>query len=151
MLVGSVDGQLCLLDYRYRRMRRSVDSRLCRHLHGEMVEQGSAVIDATCAQVEEYLSGSRREFDVPLRFAGSPFQVAVWEYLLRIPYGETRTYSQMAEELGRPDAFRAVAAANGANAMSLVVPCHRIIERDGGLAGYAGGLRIKKRLLALES
>lgn len=104
----------------------------------------------TVNQVLEFLSGERHEFNIKLKLLGTPFQMLVWTELGRIPYGETRTYGQVASLLKSPKASRAVGAANGANPIPLVVPCHRVIASGGKLGGYAGGLGLKRRLLALE-
>jgi methylated-DNA-[protein]-cysteine S-methyltransferase len=109
------------------------------------------LIRETGRQLAEYFTRSRRAFDLPLDLRGTAFQLDVWHALLRIPYGETRCYSQLAVELGRPGAARAVGAANGSNPVSIIVPCHRVIAAGGGLGGYGGGLDRKKFLLDLES
>ena len=101
-------------------------------------------------QLTEYFAGARTTFDLPLRPAGTPFQLRVWEALLRIPYGETASYGEIARELGHPTASRAVGAANGRNPIAIVVPCHRVIGSNGSLTGYAGGLECKRALLDLE-
>ena len=101
-------------------------------------------------QLLEYLEGKRTEFDLPLDLRGTPFQIAVWSALLEIPYGETRSYQQIANAIGRPRAVRAVGAANGATPVAIVVPCQRVIASDGTLHGYGGGLDLKARLLAME-
>jgi methylated-DNA-[protein]-cysteine S-methyltransferase len=101
-------------------------------------------------QLRDYFIGRRRTFTVPLDMAGTPFQRAVWQALLTIPYGETRSYSELARQIGRPAASRAVGAANGRNPVSIIVPCHRAIGADGSLTGFAGGLDIKRYLLDLE-
>lgn len=102
-------------------------------------------------QLGEYLSGKRREFSITLDVRGTAFQKDVWEALLRIPFGETRTYGELARQIGRPEANRAVGAANGRNPLSIIVPCHRVIGASGKLVGFAGGLEVKARLLDLES
>jgi len=102
------------------------------------------------AQIEEYLDGQRRMFDLTLDMRGTPFQLEVWQALRNIPYGQTRSYGQVAREIGRPGAARAVGAACGANPIPLVVPCHRVIGSQGGLGGFATGLADKKWLLELE-
>lgn len=102
-------------------------------------------------QLAGYFARTRRAFQLPLGLQGTPFQLQVWNALLRIPYGETRTYGQLAVELGHPGAARAVGAANGANPLAIVVPCHRVIAAGGGLGGYGGGLERKRFLLDLES
>jgi len=101
-------------------------------------------------QLRAYFSGDLRRFDLPLDLAGTPFQQRVWEELRKIPYGETRSYLQLACNLGAPAAVRAVGAANGANPVPIIVPCHRVIGASGKLVGYGGGLPLKRRLLALE-
>ena len=101
-------------------------------------------------QLRAYFAGQLRRFDLPLDMRGTPFQLLVWRELERIPYGETRSYSQIAAAIGAPRAVRAVGAANGANPIPIVVPCHRVIGAGGKLVGYGGGLPLKKRLLELE-
>ncbi len=101
-------------------------------------------------QLDEYFAGARTRFDLPLAFAGTDFQKRVWAALLDIPFGETRSYAQIAAVLGRPTAARAVGAANGRNPLSIVAPCHRVIGSNGDLTGFAGGLDGKRFLLALE-
>ena len=105
----------------------------------------------TARQLREYFAGSRRTFDVPLEFRGTEFQRRAWSALLEIPYGETRTYRQMAEQIGNPAAVRAVGAANGRNPISIIAPCHRVIGMNGDLTGFGGGLDAKARLLSLEA
>ena len=102
-------------------------------------------------QIEEYLRGARTEFDLPLNLSGSPFYRAVWNVLLAIPYGETRSYREIAKAAGSPRGFRAVGQANHNNPVWIVVPCHRVIQSDGSLGGYGGGVELKRRLLALEA
>ncbi|WP_338492344.1 methylated-DNA--[protein]-cysteine S-methyltransferase [Streptomyces sp. SJL17-4] len=102
-------------------------------------------------QLDAYFAGELTEFDLPLNLIGTDFQLRVWEELCRIPYGETRTYGELAELLGKPSASRAVGLANGKNPVGIIVPCHRVIGAGGGLTGYGGGLDRKQRLLAFES
>jgi O-6-methylguanine DNA methyltransferase len=102
-------------------------------------------------QLLEYLEGDREEFDLDLDLRGTPFQRRVWEALREIPYGETRSYQELARAIRRPKAVRAVGSANGANPLSLIVPCHRVVQASGRLGGYGGGLDLKARLLAMES
>ncbi|MFJ9824019.1 methylated-DNA--[protein]-cysteine S-methyltransferase [Streptomyces sp. NPDC101160] len=102
-------------------------------------------------QLDAYFAGELTEFDLPLKLVGTPFQLRVWEQLRLIPYGETRTYGELAEALGKPAASRAVGLANGKNPVSIIVPCHRVIGAGGSLTGYGGGLDRKKRLLAFEA
>lgn len=108
------------------------------------------VLRAAIDQLSAYFAGSLREFSLPLEMAGTDFQMRVWRVLREIPYGETRSYRDLASALGKPTAVRAVGAANGANPLPIVVPCHRVIGANGSLVGYGGGLALKRRLLALE-
>jgi methylated-DNA-[protein]-cysteine S-methyltransferase len=101
-------------------------------------------------QLNEYFAGKRREFDLPLAPKGTEFQLACWNELQRIAYGETISYSELARRIARPNAVRAVGAANGANPIPIIIPCHRVIGANGTLTGYGGGLHIKRALLALE-
>jgi O-6-methylguanine DNA methyltransferase len=113
-------------------------------------QDGFAPNRAAIGQILEYLEGKRVAFELPLDLRGTPFQLSVWNALLAIPYGETRSYAQIAAAVGQPSAVRAVGAANGSNPVALIVPCHRVIASDGTLGGYGGGLRLKARLLAME-
>ena len=151
LLLGSFEDKLCLLDYRHRKKRSSVDKRIQTAAKAGYVEQSDKVIDTAKQQVDEYLSGNRRTFDIPLLMFGTDFQKQVWNALLKVPYGFTSNYLQLAKSIHNEKAVRAVASANGANAMSIIIPCHRIIGSDGSLVGYAGGLTAKKRLLNLEN
>lgn len=101
-------------------------------------------------QVKAYFKGDLKRFDLPLKPEGTPFQVKVWQALMDIPYGETVTYKELARRVGKPNACRAVGAANGQNPLSIVIPCHRVIGSGGRLTGYGGGLDVKRFLLALE-
>jgi methylated-DNA-[protein]-cysteine S-methyltransferase len=112
-------------------------------------ESASAIRSYT-RQLEEYFAGQRRHFDFPLDLRGTSFQLACWQALLAIPYGETRSYGDIARAVGRPQGFRAVGMANNRNPVAIVVPCHRVIASDGSLCGYGGGLEIKRKLLELE-
>lgn len=109
-----------------------------------------AKLHAAARELDEYFAGTRQQFDVPLRPAGTPFQLEVWGALLAIPYGETTSYAEIARRIHRPRAVRAVGAANGANPLAIIVPCHRVIGSRGDLVGYGGGLPIKRWLLAHE-
>jgi len=109
-----------------------------------------AVLEQGKAELAEYFNGRLREFKVAFDLRGTPFQVSVWNALCEIPFGETRSYADIARRVGRRRAFRAVGLANGANPLPIVVPCHRVINADGKLGGYGGGLETKRRLLAFE-
>lgn len=122
-----------------------------RELGGQVEWQRTPLLDEAARQMEEYLAGRRKAFDLPLAPVGTPFQQRVWAALRAIPYGETRTYQQIAQAAGSPKGFRAVGMANHANPLLIVVPCHRVIGKDGSLTGFGGGLPLKERLLALEA
>jgi len=118
---------------------------------GEVAEDAAhPVLTAAEAQLREYFAGTRTRFELPLDFRGTDFQKSVWAELLAIPFGETRSYGEIALKLGRPKASRAVGAANGRNPISIVAPCHRVIGSTGKLTGFAGGLAAKEYLLGLE-
>ena len=125
------------------------------HFENETVPQDvymkeTALIREAAAQLEDYLAGKRKIFEVPLAMEGTPFQQAVWKALTTIPYGETRSYKEIAQSIGRPKACRAVGMANNKNPIAIFVPCHRVIGTNGKLVGYAGGLDMKERLLSME-
>lgn len=113
-------------------------------------EEETTLLKEAGKQLKEYLMGKRRSFDLPLDLQGTDFQKAVWKALLAIPYGETRSYKQVAQSVGNPKACRAVGGANNRNPILIVIPCHRVIGADGGSVGYGGGIDIKERLLKLE-
>lgn len=151
LILGSIENKLCLCDWRYRKMRTAVDARLHKHFNTQYLEEGSETIENTIRQLEEYAAGKREHFDIELALAGTVFQNQVWNELKNIPFGKTASYLDLSKKLQNEKAIRAVAAANGANAISIIVPCHRIIGSDGSLVGYAGGLAAKKKLLELEN
>lgn len=151
LILGSFDGKLCLCDWRHSNKRGSIDSRIRDGLDAGYVEKDDHVLTAATGQLDEYFNHKRRIFDIPLLTVGTPFQDLVWGSLLKIPFGETWSYLQLAEDVGNRNAVRAVANANGANALSIFIPCHRVIGSNGGLIGYGGGLKAKAGLLRLES
>ncbi|MBN2655586.1 MAG: methylated-DNA--[protein]-cysteine S-methyltransferase [Spirochaetales bacterium] len=151
VILGEYEGKLCLLDWKYRKMRGRIDSRLAICLKASFSEGNCQLFEDTERQLEEYFSGKREAFSIPLLTVGTGFQKEVWEALQKIPYGKTESYGGLAAGMGRESAVRAVAGANGANAISIMIPCHRIIASDGSLGGYAGGIPAKKKLLELES
>ena len=150
MILGAYANRLCLADWRHRKMRNRMDSRLQKGLRAEYVEQDSPVLEQTRTQLDEYFHRERKTFDIPLLMVGTDFQKQVWQGLIDIPYGMTCSYLELSKNIGNEKAVRAVASANGANAISIMIPCHRIIGSDGSLVGYAGGLAAKKKLLLLE-
>ena len=116
----------------------------------DVADQATPLLLRAFEQLEEYLAGVRKNFDLPLAPAGTPFQRKVWDALLQIPYGQTRSYRQIAEAVNSPKGFRAVGMANNRNPIAVFIPCHRVIGADGSMVGYGGGLDIKKHLLRLE-
>ncbi len=150
LIIGDYEGRICLCDWHYRKKREAIDRRIKLGLKAEYYEKGTDIIKETINQLDEYFAENRIIFDIPLLFTGSEFQRKVWHALTEIPYGETSTYLQLSKKLGNEKAIRAVAAANGANAISIIVPCHRIIGSNGEMVGYAGGISSKMRLLKLE-
>jgi len=125
-------------------------SALLRNHPRSSVLESDRKLEPYVEQLRQYFAGERRQFTLPLDLRGTPFQLRCWQALLKIGYGETRTYAQLAQAVGSPNGFRAVGAANGANPVSIVVPCHRVIASDGTLGGYGGGLEVKEKLLRLE-
>lgn len=148
--LGSFGDKLCLCDWQVEKHRDHVDGRLKRILNAEFEEGTSEVIEKAVGQLDEFFAGKRREFNVSLLFVGTDFQKTVWNELLKIPFGKTISYGEMARRIGMPKAVRAVANANGANSMSIFAPCHRVIGSDHSLTGYGGGLEAKRKLLELE-
>jgi methylated-DNA-[protein]-cysteine S-methyltransferase len=150
IIMGSFRGKLCLLDFGRRETKGTAEDRVRRALDAELVERDDDVLRETSRQLDEYLEGQRTRFDISLLMVGTDFQKRVWKALMRIPYGATSTYGQVASDIGSPRAVRAVGGACGANPIGIIVPCHRVIGSNGELVGYGGGLPLKSRLLALE-
>jgi AraC family transcriptional regulator of adaptative response/methylated-DNA-[protein]-cysteine methyltransferase len=150
MLIGATDDALVLVEFVDRRQLAAQIEKIGRRLGAVFAPDSSPLIERGAAQLRGYFESARQHFDVPLHPVGSDFERAVWDSLLEIPYGETRSYAEIANRVGRPSAVRAVGRANGMNALAVVVPCHRVVGSDGRLVGYGGGLWRKERLLALE-
>lgn len=150
MLAIADDDGLALLEFVDRRMLETQIKTLMRRTQKRIVPGTHAVLHQLKQELAEYFDGTRREFSVPMVVSGTPFQEQVWRLLLQIPAGKTATYSQLARDLGRDGAQRAVGKANGDNRISILIPCHRVIQCNGDLCGYGGGLWRKKRLLELE-
>ena len=149
MLAGATAEAIVLCDFANRPMIAAQLASV-RRRHGPTTEGSSPLLDRLSAQLGDYFAGSRSEFEVPIDMPGSAFQERVWNELLRIPYGETISYRQLAERVDAGAGYRAVGRANGSNRVAIVVPCHRVIATGGGLGGYGGGLPAKRRLLDLE-
>ncbi len=138
------------MDSRPKEKRERLDKRIQNGLDAKYIEQDDEILKKTALQLDEYFASKRDFFDIPLLLVGTPFQKQIWNALLEIPYGATSTYLKLAKKIGNEKAVRAVANANGANAIGIIIPCHRIIGTNGTLTGYAGGLDLKKQLLDLE-
>jgi AraC family transcriptional regulator of adaptative response/methylated-DNA-[protein]-cysteine methyltransferase len=151
MKAAATDQGICLFDFEYRRMIDAIMKRIFTGLGStNFIEAPHPHIDTLKIQIEEYFTGLRKDFDIPLHLVGTGFQKKVWNGLLQIPYAETRSYEQQSVFLGDIKAIRAVAAANGENGIAIVIPCHRVIGKNGSLTGYGGGLHRKKWLLEHE-
>jgi len=151
MVAGATESAICLLEFTDRRMMEAQLSTIATLFRLPLIPGDSPLFENLRSQLREYFDGTRREFDLSIAWPGSDFQKKVWAGLLRIPYGETRSYADLARELGLPPgASRAVGHANGLNRLAILIPCHRVITADGGLGGYGGGLWRKLRLLERE-
>jgi methylated-DNA-[protein]-cysteine S-methyltransferase len=151
MILGAYDNKLCMADWRYRKDRTTVDNRLKKALNATYIEEESPLLIFAKEELEAYFQGLRKTFKMPILLVGSEFQKKVWQSLMTIPFGYTSSYLNLAKSINNEKAVRAVASAVGANAISLFIPCHRIIGSDGTLTGYAGGLETKKNLLEIEN
>jgi AraC family transcriptional regulator, regulatory protein of adaptative response / methylated-DNA-[protein]-cysteine methyltransferase len=141
---------ICLLEFSNRKSLGSEFSYLERYFNSKIKEGDNSQLEMLRKQLAEYFNGTRKEFSVPLVYPGTVFQKAVWQELLKIPYGATRSYLELATLLRKPEAVRAVAAANRMNRIAIIIPCHRVIGSDGNLIGYSGGLERKIWLLEHE-
>ena len=150
LILGSFDGKLCLCDWVEGQKRNVIDFRLQRLLKALYVDETTDAIEMARRQLNEYFQCKRREFDLPLLFVGSDYQKRVWEELMKIPYGTTVSYSELASRVGDSKFVRSVSNVTAINALSIIVPCHRVIGKNGSLIGYGGGLQRKEYLLDLE-
>jgi AraC family transcriptional regulator of adaptative response/methylated-DNA-[protein]-cysteine methyltransferase len=151
MFAGASSRGLCLLEFTDRRMLETQIKRLTKLLNAKFITGEHPVFDLLSKQLKQYFAGTLTEFTVPLDLPGTQFQQQVWQVLQTIPFGKTRSYQQQAEAINNPKAVRAVAKANGDNRISIIIPCHRVIGKNGQLTGYGGGLWRKQRLLELET
>ena len=153
-ILGSYDNKLCLLDYKYRNMRQAIDNKIRKMLNAKFVAVSSETEDeilcTTKTQINEYFMGERTIFDIPLLMVGTEFEKSVWRSLLKVPYGQMATYSYLVSNGSNINRLKSISKANGSNSIALIVPCHRIIDDNGDLVGYGGGLPLKMKLLNLE-
>lgn len=150
LMLGAYGDGLCLCLWRDSVRAEALKARVAKYLDADFAEDNAPVLDLAVKELDEYFEGKRKTFEIPLLFCGTDFQMSVWEKLPEIPYGETITYSELAERIGKPKSVRAAANAVGANALDIVVPCHRITGAGNHLGGYNGGIEVKRILLALE-
>ncbi len=150
LVAGATAEGVCLLEFTDRRMLETQFAAVRRLFDAPVIPGSNEYLEMLRGELASYFAGSSRSFSVPLTYPGTPFQRRVWEQLLAIPYGETRSYEELAVAVGEPRAVRAVGRANGLNRISILIPCHRVVNKDGELGGYGGGLRRKQYLLDLE-
>lgn len=150
IILASCGDELCLCDWNDMPCAERNKRRLARYLNADFKEESSAVLEDTKRQLDEYFARVRMTFDIKLHSVGTEFQLRVWNALLEIPYGETRTYKEIAQRVDNLNGVRAVAQAIGANGISIIIPCHRVIGSNRSLTGFAGGLEAKKVLLGIE-
>jgi methylated-DNA-[protein]-cysteine S-methyltransferase len=150
LILGEFEWKVCMVDYRYRRMRKTVDNRISTWLKADFVENETNILKELKKQLDEYLAWERKEFDLNLILVWTDFQKQVWEELQKITYWETCSYLDLARRIWNEKSVRAVANANWANSIWLIVPCHRIIETNGWLWGFAWWVNMKKKLLNME-
>ena len=150
LILASMGNELCLCDWNGMPCAERNLCRIGRYVNADFRTEPSSVIEQTKRQLDEYFAGSRKEFDIPLHPFGTDFQLQVWGALFDIPYGETRTYMEIALKIGNAKGVRAVAQAIGANGIDILIPCHRVVGSNNSLTGFAGGLDKKRFLLELE-
>lgn len=150
LIFGSFDGKLCLCDWVDGSKRSIIDFRLQRMLKALYIDETSDVIESARRQLNEYFQCKRREFEIPLLLVGSDYQKRVWEELMKIPYGTTVSYSELASRVGGVKFVRSVSNVTAINALSIIIPCHRVIGKNGSLIGYGGGIERKEFLIDLE-
>lgn len=151
IILASIGNELCLCDWYDHPCAERNKQRLVRYLNAEFIIESAPVLEQTRQELDEYFAGKRKEFDIPLHPVGTDFQQQVWQALLKIPYGETRSYKEIALRVNNVKGVRAVAQAIGANGISIFIPCHRVIGSNNTLTGFAGGIEAKKLLLNIES
>lgn len=151
LMVGASDKGVCLTEFIDRKNLQVSLERLITDHNAELVYGSNEILENLIKELTSYFEGELKNFTVPIDIKGSPFQLDVWNALLKIPYGETTTYQNIAKVINNPNAIRAVGKANGENYLAIVIPCHRVIGSDGSLIGYGGGLNKKEKLLQMEA
>ena len=150
-VLASFGDKLCLCDWSNNPCAERNKRRIERYLNASFKIETTSVLEEAKRQLDGYFAGNRKAFTIPLHLVGTDFQQQAWNELLNIPYGATTSYKEIAQNIGKPKAARAVAGAIGANGISILIPCHRVIGSDKSLTGYAGGLKAKKMLLQIET
>ena len=150
IVLASMGDELCLCDWNEKPCAERNKHRLVKYMNAVFRVETSDVLEQTKKQLDEYFAGTRKAFDIPLHPVGTEFQQQVWNALLEIPYGETRSYKDIALSIANPQGIRAVAQAIGANGISILIPCHRVIGSNHSLTGFAGGIEAKRILLEIE-
>lgn len=150
IVLASMGNELCLCDWNKMPCAERNKRRLAKYMNAEFKVETSNVVEQTKKQLDEYFAGVRKAFDIALHPVGTEFQLRVWNALLEIPYGETRSYKEIALSIGNPKGVRAVAQAIGANGVGILIPCHRVIGSNYSLTGFAGGIEAKRILLKIE-
>ncbi len=151
LVLASFGEKLCLCDWSNNPCAERNKRRIERYLNASFKIETTSILEETKRQLDEYFEGNRKAFTIPLLLVGTDFQQQVWNELLNIPYGATTSYKEIAQSICKPKAVRAVAGAIGANGISILIPCHRVVGSDNSLTGYAGGLEAKKMLLQIET
>ncbi|PQJ16932.1 methylated-DNA--[protein]-cysteine S-methyltransferase [Nonlabens tegetincola] len=150
LLIGTFDDHLVLCDWKYRKQRDQIDHRLTQYFNASLEYKKTRFHQTIFQQLEDYFNKGLKKFTIPILLAGTNFQKDIWNTLLDLEYGEVISYGALSRKRNQQKAIRALAAANGANALSIIVPCHRVVGADGSLTGYAGGLKAKRYLIDLE-
>lgn len=151
LIIASYQEKICILDFRFRKLRNRIDNRLKKSLNANFIEKETEIIKKAKIQLNEYFRQERKSFEIEILPIGTEFQKLVWNKLLKINYGETISYKKLAEEIFKEKGYQAVANANASNSIAIIIPCHRVIGENKKLTGYNGGLSVKKFLLDLES
>lgn len=151
LVLGDYEGQLCLCDWAASQSHQKTLRRVINTLKSKTEQRSTDLTLKAVGELEEYFSGRRKQFDLPIKLCGTPFQTTVWEELTHLSFGQTLSYGEMAARIGKPKAMRAVGAAVRVNAISIIVPCHRVVGASGKLVGYAGGIDVKRALLRIEN
>ncbi len=150
LVLGDFQGRLCLCYFEKSPLITQVQNKIGQPLKAQFTEAETPLIRKAIEQLNEYVLRKRKFFELPMLLVGTSFQKRCWEQLQKIPFGHTVSYAEEASILGKPKAYRAVAGANRVNPIQIIIPCHRVVEKNGGLGGYSAGVEIKKRLLELE-